>query len=164
MPTAIAAMRAGMTPDSMVDDSPITIGLFLTMSRTPSGASASTTALITAGGEATRKSIWPAIYPEILQLVREQGLTLSSSAYGSVFYIPTGFHGLHVLGGLDSVDAGEVVSGESQGVPLATMQKLAGYWANDYDWRKCEAKLNDLPHFITAIDGLDMPPPPARAD
>ena len=37
---------------------------------------------------------------EYLQLVREQGLTLSSSAYGSVFYIPTGFHGLHVLGGL----------------------------------------------------------------
>jgi len=37
---------------------------------------------------------------EYLQLVREQGLTLSSSAYGSVFYIPTGFHGLHVAGGL----------------------------------------------------------------
>src|SRR4029079_687023 len=36
---------------------------------------------------------------EYLQLVREQGLTLSSSAYGSVFYIPTGFQGLHLAGG-----------------------------------------------------------------
>ncbi len=37
---------------------------------------------------------------EYLDLIRKQGLTLSSSAYGSVFYIPTGFHGLHVVGGL----------------------------------------------------------------
>ena len=37
---------------------------------------------------------------EYMNLVREQGLTLSSSAYGSVFYLPTGFHGLHVAGGL----------------------------------------------------------------
>jgi cytochrome c oxidase subunit 3 len=37
---------------------------------------------------------------EYLDLIRAQGLTLSSSAYGSVFYIPTGFHGLHVIGGL----------------------------------------------------------------
>jgi len=37
---------------------------------------------------------------EYLDLIRKQGLTLSSSAYGSVFYIPTGFHGLHVIGGL----------------------------------------------------------------
>jgi len=37
---------------------------------------------------------------EYLDLIRNQGLTLSSSAYGSVFYIPTGFHGLHVIGGL----------------------------------------------------------------
>jgi pimeloyl-ACP methyl ester carboxylesterase len=36
------------------------------------------------------------------------------------------------------------------------MQDLARYWATDYDWRKCEAKLNDLPHFITEIDGLDI--------
>ena len=39
---------------------------------------------------------------------------------------------------------------------LATMQNLARYWATDYDWRKCEAKLNALPQFITEIDGLDI--------
>ena len=50
----------------------------------------------------------------------------------------------------------EVVSDESQGVPLATMQKLARYWGSDYDWRRCEAKLNDLPNFMTEIDGLDI--------
>lgn len=44
----------------------------------------------------------------------------------------------------------------SHGVPLATMQKLARYWANDYDWRKVEARLNALPQFITEIDGLDI--------
>jgi hypothetical protein len=50
----------------------------------------------------------------------------------------------------------ETVADESQGVQLATMQKLADYWATDYDWRKCEAKLNALPQFITEIDGLDI--------
>ena len=50
----------------------------------------------------------------------------------------------------------ETVADESQGVPLATMQELARYWATDYDWRKCEAKLKALPHFITEIDGLDI--------
>ena len=50
----------------------------------------------------------------------------------------------------------ETVTDETQGVQLATMQKLAQYWATDYDWRKCEAKLNALPHFITEIDGLDI--------
>jgi pimeloyl-ACP methyl ester carboxylesterase len=50
----------------------------------------------------------------------------------------------------------ETVTDESQGVPLATMQELARYWATDYDWRKCEAKLNALPQFITEIDGLDV--------
>ena len=44
----------------------------------------------------------------------------------------------------------------SQGVPLATMQELARYWATDYDWRKVEARLNALPQFITEIDGLDI--------
>ena len=44
----------------------------------------------------------------------------------------------------------------SQGVPLATMQKLARYWMTDYDWRTCEARLNALPQFITEIDGLDI--------
>jgi pimeloyl-ACP methyl ester carboxylesterase len=50
----------------------------------------------------------------------------------------------------------ETVADESQGVPLATVQELAGYWATDYDWRNCEAKLNALPQFITEIDGLDI--------
>ena len=45
---------------------------------------------------------------------------------------------------------------QSQGVQLATIQKLARYWATDYDWRKVEAKLNALPQFITEIDGLDI--------
>jgi len=50
----------------------------------------------------------------------------------------------------------ETVTDPSQGVQLATMQKLAQYWSTEYDWRKCEAKLKALPHFITAIDGLDI--------
>src|SRR5919197_6116091 len=50
----------------------------------------------------------------------------------------------------------ETVADDSQGVPLATMQDLAGYWATDYDWRRCEARLNALPNFLTEIDGLDI--------
>jgi pimeloyl-ACP methyl ester carboxylesterase len=50
----------------------------------------------------------------------------------------------------------ETVTDNSQGPPLALMQELARYWATDYDWRKCEAKLNALPQFITEIDGLDI--------
>ena len=50
----------------------------------------------------------------------------------------------------------ETVTDASQGVQLATMQKLARYWATDYDWRKCEAKLKALPQFVTKIDGLDI--------
>jgi pimeloyl-ACP methyl ester carboxylesterase len=50
----------------------------------------------------------------------------------------------------------ETVKDLSQGPPLATMQALARYWAEEYDWRKCEEKLDALPHFITEIDGLDI--------
>ena len=50
----------------------------------------------------------------------------------------------------------ETVPDESQGVPLATMQKLARYWGTEYDWRKVESALNALPQFITEIDGLDI--------
>jgi pimeloyl-ACP methyl ester carboxylesterase len=50
----------------------------------------------------------------------------------------------------------ELVTDTSQGVQLATMQKLARYWATDYDWHKMEARLNALPQFITEIDGLDI--------
>src|SRR5213595_1899914 len=50
----------------------------------------------------------------------------------------------------------EPVADFSQGVPLATMQKLARYWTTEYDWRKVEAKLNSYPQFISEIDGLDI--------
>jgi pimeloyl-ACP methyl ester carboxylesterase len=50
----------------------------------------------------------------------------------------------------------ETVPDSSQGVPLATMQELARYWATDYDWRTVEARLNALPQFMTEIDGLDI--------
>jgi len=50
----------------------------------------------------------------------------------------------------------ETVSDDSQGVPLATIQELARYWAADYDWSGCEARLNALPQFVTAIEGLDI--------
>jgi pimeloyl-ACP methyl ester carboxylesterase len=50
----------------------------------------------------------------------------------------------------------ELVTDRSQGVQLATMQELARYWASDYDWRRCEAKLNALPQFKTEIDGQDI--------
>jgi pimeloyl-ACP methyl ester carboxylesterase len=50
----------------------------------------------------------------------------------------------------------ETVADESQGVQLAMIQELACYWATDYDWRKCEEKLNARPQFMTEIDGLDI--------
>jgi pimeloyl-ACP methyl ester carboxylesterase len=50
----------------------------------------------------------------------------------------------------------ETVTDDSQGVPLATMQTLAKYWATEYDWRKVEKRLNALPMFVTEIDGLDI--------
>jgi pimeloyl-ACP methyl ester carboxylesterase len=50
----------------------------------------------------------------------------------------------------------EPVSDRSQGVQLATMQALVRYWVGDYDWRRCEAKLNALPQFKTEIDGVDV--------
>jgi pimeloyl-ACP methyl ester carboxylesterase len=50
----------------------------------------------------------------------------------------------------------ETVADFSQGVPLDTVQKLARYWATEYDWRKVEARLNAVPNFITEIDGLDI--------
>ena len=50
----------------------------------------------------------------------------------------------------------ELVADRSQGVQLATIRELARYWAADYDWRGCEAKLNALPQFKTEIDGLDI--------
>lgn len=50
----------------------------------------------------------------------------------------------------------ETVSDQSQGTQLATIQELARYWANEYDWRKIEARFNSFPHFLTEIDGLDI--------
>ena len=50
----------------------------------------------------------------------------------------------------------ETVTDFSQGLPSATIQKLARYWVNEYDWRKVEARVNAYPQFITGIDGLDI--------
>jgi pimeloyl-ACP methyl ester carboxylesterase len=50
----------------------------------------------------------------------------------------------------------ETVDDASQGVQLAAMQALARYWETEYDWRRCEARLNSVPNFITEIDGLDI--------
>src|SRR4051812_49997247 len=50
----------------------------------------------------------------------------------------------------------ETVADQSQGIPLAMIQKLARHWMTDYDWRACEASLNALPQFVTEIDGLDI--------
>ncbi|MEX3686544.1 MULTISPECIES: epoxide hydrolase family protein [Paraburkholderia] len=50
----------------------------------------------------------------------------------------------------------ETVNDDSQGVPLAMMQEVARHWSTDYDWRRCEAKLNALPNYVTEIDGLDI--------
>ena len=52
--------------------------------------------------------------------------------------------------------ARELVENRSQGVQLATLQALARYWTSEYDWRKCEARLNALPQFTTEIDGVDI--------
>jgi pimeloyl-ACP methyl ester carboxylesterase len=61
---------------------------------------------------------------------------------------------------IHQVEAGvpekETVADQSQGVPLAMVQKLARHWMTDYDWRTCEARLNALPQFLTEIDGLDI--------
>src|SRR5689334_9552377 len=50
----------------------------------------------------------------------------------------------------------ELVADRSQGVQLATIEELARYWENEYDWRRCEARLNALPQFTTEIDGLNI--------
>src|SRR3954447_19205654 len=50
----------------------------------------------------------------------------------------------------------ELAADRSQGVQLATLQELARYWTTDYDWRRCETRLNALPQFTTEIDGVDI--------
>ena len=50
----------------------------------------------------------------------------------------------------------ETVADDSQGVTLATIQALARHWQTEYDWRRCEERLNALPQFVTEIDGLDI--------
>ena len=52
--------------------------------------------------------------------------------------------------------SGELVNDASQGVQLATIQKLAEYWANEHDWRKVEARIFGYPNFVTKIDGVDI--------
>jgi len=50
----------------------------------------------------------------------------------------------------------EIAPDHSQGVQLETMRELARYWADEYDWRRCEEELKELPHYVTEIDGLDI--------
>src|ERR1700752_978486 len=50
----------------------------------------------------------------------------------------------------------ELVADRSQGVQLVTLQALARYWTTEYDWRRCEARLNALPQFTTDIDGVEI--------
>ncbi len=50
----------------------------------------------------------------------------------------------------------ELVADRSQGVQLATLRELASYWSTEYDWRRCEARLNALPQFTTEIDGVEI--------
>ena len=50
----------------------------------------------------------------------------------------------------------ELVADDTQGVQLATLHELARYWTDEYDWRRCEAKLNALPQFTTEIDGVNV--------
>jgi pimeloyl-ACP methyl ester carboxylesterase len=50
----------------------------------------------------------------------------------------------------------ELVADRSQGVQLATLRELTRYWTTEYDWRRCEARLNALPQFTTEIDGVDI--------
>ena len=50
----------------------------------------------------------------------------------------------------------ELVEDRSQGVQLATLRELARYWTTEYNWRKCEARLNALPQFTTEIDGVNI--------
>src|SRR5688572_32997553 len=50
----------------------------------------------------------------------------------------------------------ETVDDQSQGPQLATMRALADYWSTEYDWRRCEARMNSFPQFLTEIDGLDI--------
>ena len=50
----------------------------------------------------------------------------------------------------------ELVDDRSQGVQLATIRELARYWSTEYDWRRCQARLNALSQFKTEIDGVDV--------
>jgi pimeloyl-ACP methyl ester carboxylesterase len=50
----------------------------------------------------------------------------------------------------------ETVDDDSQGVPLQLVQELAHHWCTDYDWHRCEERLQALPNFVTEIEGLDI--------
>ena len=50
----------------------------------------------------------------------------------------------------------ETVDDWSQGVPLDYLRELCAYWADGYDWRRTEARLNALPGYRTEIDGLGI--------
>lgn len=50
----------------------------------------------------------------------------------------------------------ETVDDWSQGTPLAALQDFVAYWRHEYDWRRCEGRLNALGQFMTTIDGVDI--------
>ncbi len=50
----------------------------------------------------------------------------------------------------------EAVEDWTQGTPLSYVQEVCEYWADSYDWRATEARINAFPQFITEIDGLDI--------
>jgi pimeloyl-ACP methyl ester carboxylesterase len=50
----------------------------------------------------------------------------------------------------------ETVADQTQGPQLGTVQALTRYWLEEYDWRRCEARINASPHFLTELDGLDI--------
>jgi hypothetical protein len=88
-------------------------------------------------------------------------LLLVSPRQGSFFSAPNSLGACTPIRSTRRIEATrlperETVTDFSLGVPLATVQKLARYWATEYDWRKVEARLNAVPNFITEIDGLDI--------
>ncbi len=90
---------------------------------------------------------------------REQTAAASDSSAIRPFHIETPQEALTDLRkriNATKLPESETVSDATQGVQLATIQRLARYWATEYDWNKCEARLKALPNFITEIDGLDI--------
>jgi pimeloyl-ACP methyl ester carboxylesterase len=86
----------------------------------------------------------------------------------TIIETPTGIHPFHIDIAGEQIDdlrrrvaatrwpTKELVPDRAQGVQLSTAQALAQYWSEEYDWRRCEARLNALPQFTTEIDGVEI--------